>query len=439
LQAYPLPIISDIRNCACASDDVKIKGVLKEVLTPALFEREVENGKTFYFSFSLLKTIWYKTQGRPVYEDIDGDGCCRSGDSIIPDNTDNFKLPTVDAYLHIVENIIWSVSKAPLVHQIPPKDGVVCDYAVHYCGDEDWCGKEMFDAVDALNERNIKYHVHLQPIEKQNCFTINKQEFENLTKRGLSLSLHFDLISNGKFRYNKDDLAKQVDLYKQVFGKSPITSNTHWFIYNGFGETSTWLEDLGIYGTIKQLGISTDLFDINKMNDYGFAFGTSYPTRTIDVENNYKIPCVDNLKITFYEPRLSVLEDEKRIEDYMRICSELALISNIFIHPTYFVSQRKTVLDAVDKIIALDKGKTVNIMYTDEVSVWWKDRRKGIVNCQSTNTLEVDFKVPTVLKFPTQTTLQVGENIYSTVEKTIAGRAVYLVALPDGKYNITLS
>ena len=434
-----LPIISDIRNCAKACDDVEIKGVLKEVLTPALFKRNIENGVAFYFGFSLLKTIWYKTQGRPVYEDIDGDGCCRSGDSIIPDVTDDFKIPTVDAYLHIIENIIWSVTNAPMVHQIPAEKGVPCDYAVHYCGDEDWCGKEMYDAVDALNDRGAKYHVHLQPIEADGKFTINKEQFEELNAKGLSLSLHFDLVSNGKFRYQKEDLAKQVKLFEDIFGKKPTTSNTHWFIYNGFGETSRWLKELGIKGTIKQLGISTDLFDINKMNDYGFAFGTSYPTRTVDIENDFVLPDVENLKITFYEPRLACEEDEKRIENYMRACEEFALVSNIFIHPTYFVSQRKTVLDAVDKIVALQHGKNVKVMYTDEVTSWWQDRRDCTVKCVSEDTLYIDFKVPAVVKFPTKQTLSIGNDVYTTIKKTIAGREVWLVELPSGKHTVTIN
>jgi hypothetical protein len=307
---------------------------------------------------------------------------------------------------------------------------------VHYSGDEDWCGKEMYVALEELNKRGAKYHVHLQPIE-ENRFTIDKQQFEELQSLGLNLSLHFDFITNNKFRYNKEDLEKQVNLYKEKFGKLPTTSNTHWLIYNGFGETSRWYSELGIKSSIRQIGISTDLFDINKMNDFGFSFGTSYPTRTVDVEKEATLIDVDNLKITFYEPRIVTPEDEQRIVNYINLCQEFALFSNIFIHPTYFVLEKDTVLSAVDKIMALEKEKNIKMMYTDEVAKWWRDRRECAVESVSANELRVDLKVPAVLKFLTETTLQIGQTKYNTVNKKIAGRDVWLVELPAGQYTIT--
>lgn len=436
-----LPIISDIRNCRISEDGLtKSRGIAAEHGTPVFFERASGAGTAFYFSFSLLKTFWYKHQGRPVYEDIDGDGFCRSGDSIIPDGTDDFLLPTTDIYLHLLEALIWTAGDFPLIHQIPPTEEIPNDYVLHFCGDEDWCGYESLNtANEDLRSRGIRYHAHLQPSDDKK-FTIDKTQFEELKSRNLETSLHLDFVTHGPFCYDKAGIETQVELYKSVFGELPVTLNTHWFIYNGFGDTNRWLSELGIRGTIRQCGIRTDLHDINRMNLYGFAFGTSYPTHALDDagHDNARLPVAD-LKITFYEPRLKNKEDKERIDENLRISDEFALINNIFIHPVYFTLERQAVLAAVDEILSVAGNKNVRLMSTDEIVEWWENRAASSAECtDGGRSVSLSLAAPMALKFPREMKGEADGKLYSSVCKKIAGREVWLMALLAGNYTLNL-
>lgn len=439
VSGYALPVLSDIRNCRIKGEETVARGIVKEHGTPVFFERKYGKGKIFTFTFSLLKTLWYKTQGRPVYEDIDGDGYMRSGDSIIPDASDDYLIPAVDIYLHLIENMIWSVGEYPMFHQIPPTEGRVNDYAIHFAGDEDWCGEELFTANKDMRERGITYHAHFQPVECKK-FTLDKKRFDDLKAEGLEPSLHFDFITNNALRYGKEDLKRQAELYKETFGEMPVVANTHWFLYNGFGETGRWFSELGLTGTIRQIGIKTDLFDINAMNLYGFAFGTSYPTHILDdAEHGNKAYDVSELKIVFYEPRLRTEEDKSRIKKEMELSDDFALINNIFIHPTYFTSDREAVIAAVDEILSYTKDKNVAFMSTNEVAKWWKARAHSELVKVGGNTYSINAKAPVILKFSGKVRIKADGKQMPVVAKTIAGRRVYLTALPAGNYEITIA
>lgn len=434
-----LPIISDIRNCIVTdAESVEIRGIVKEHSSPVLFERSYGTGKAFYFSFSLLKTLWYKHQGRPVYEDIDGDGYMRSGDSMIPDGTDDFLSPTTDIYLHLLEALIWTAGDFPLIHQIPPTDGTPNDYVLHFSGDEDWAGYEQTKkATEDMAERGIRYHVHLQPYNTER-FTIDKAQFEDLKTSTLEPSLHLDFVTYGPLCYDKAGIEKQVELYKSVFGELPVTVNTHYLIYNGFGETSRWLSELGIRGTIWHNSIKTDLFDINRMNLYGFAFGTSYPTHALDDAEHGNVRFnVANLKIGFYEPRIRNEADKQKIDEFLCLSDEFATISNIFIHPIYFNLDREAVLAAVDEILSTAKTKKVKMMSTDEITDWWRNRGESSAEGTAEG-LSVSLKAPAVVKFPREKKGEVDGKSYPSVCKTIAGRKVWLMALPAGQYTVSL-
>lgn len=438
MNAYPLPILGDIRNCAADGEGTVVRGILKEQGTPVFFERKYGKGRVFTFTFSLLKTLWYKGQGRPVPEDIDGDGYMRSGDSIIPDPSDDYLVPTSDLYLHLIENIVWSAGEQPLIHQIPPTDGRVNDYAIHFAGDEDWCGEELFTANRDMRERGVVYHAHFQPVEGRR-FTLDKERFSALKKEGFEPSLHFDFVTNGAFRYGKEDLEKQLSLYRETFGETPSVANTHWTIYNGFGETGRWYEELGMKGVIRQIGIRTDLFDINAMNLYGYAFGTTYPTRILDdAEHGNRTYGVAELKIVFYEPRLRNEEDRARIAREAETAARFALIDNIFIHPTYFVNDRQAVLSAVDEILRLAGEKDVAYLSTDGVAEWWAARARSSVSGLGGGKYVVEAAAPLTLKFSEKVSVLAFGRKTETMEKTIAGRRVYLAALPAGSYEISV-
>lgn len=439
IAARALPVVSDIRNCRVKGEETLVRGILEEHGTPLLFERKYGGGRIFSFTFSLLKTLWYKTQGRPVYEDIDGDGYMRSGDSILPDPSDDYLIPAVDIYLHLLENILWSVGECPMLHQIPPTDGRVNDYAIHFSGDEDHCGEELFTANGDMRERGVPYHAHFQPVEEKG-FTLGRERFEALKAEGLETSLHFDFVTNDALCYDEEALNRQIGLYRECFGETPAVANTHWFIYNGFGETGRWFAAAGLKGTLRQLGIRTDLFDINAMNLYGFAFGTSYPTHIFDdAEHGNQMYDVSDMKIVFYEPRLRSAEDGERIRKEMALSDEFALINNIFIHPTYFTSDREAVLAAVDEILSYTKEKSVAFLSTDELAEWWSARTRSALSKPDGNTCSVRAEAPVTLKLSRMARIEADGRRVPTVAKTIAGRRVYLAALPAGNYKITIT
>ena len=89
----------------------------------------------------------------------------------------------------------------------------------------------------------------------------------------------------------------------------------------------------------------------------------------------------------------------------------------------------------MDKALALAKDKRVKIMYTDEIAAWWTARRLCSVRLDGDGA-EADLKVPVVLKFPKKTTCLIGGKEIVSVKKTIAGRDVWLAAVPAGKHNV---
>ncbi len=437
---YPLPILSDILNKRSIDDmpEVKIIATLKEQGIPIVFERSYGKGKVIFFSFSLLKTIWYKAQGRPVYEDLDGDGYKRTGDSCIVDATDDFYLPVIDLYLRFIEGMIAPESNLPYIHQLPIQNGKPSDYVLYFSGDEDHCGEELITANNVMRERNLPYHVHMQPVDKKK-FTISSAVYEDLKKKGMEFSLHFDFITDKTYGYDEKAMKEQVELYKREFRENPKTCNTHWFIYNGFGETARWYNELGLKGTMHSIGIKTNLFDINAMNDYGFAFGTSYPTRPLDdAAHGNELYDIPELKIVFYEPRLRNGEDAERIKRQAELAKEFGLINNIFIHPTYFTLDSIASVSAVDETLKYAKTQNVAYMSEDQITEWWIKRSKSSVLNEGNGKFAVKAECPLVLKFLTKVELRINDQIIECVEKTICGRIYYEYCIPEGKYSISV-
>lgn len=369
-----LPVEADIRHCRPCEEKkmpVRVLATSEEYGLPLVFSRTVGDGNIVYFAFSLLQTLCYKTQGKPVTRDTNGDGYMRSCDSIITDWSDTFAMPAVDAYLHFIEELLLSCDDIPFIHQVPADDGVPCDYALYFAGDEDLCGKQMFEANRELRSRGVPYHVHLQPRDYRD-FTVTAEQFHALEQEGLGLSLHFDFITDKSYRYDFEALRAQTELYRSAFGKLPAVCNTHWCIYNGFGETARWYRKLGLAATFCQVGMNTDFADINKMNYYGFAYGTTYPAQSFDDKRyGHKPTGIYDLKIAFYEPRVHGDADEKRIDELMRLTCDWALTTNIFIHPVYLVEDKTAVLAAVDRILEAGKGKRVAILQTSDLVQWW--------------------------------------------------------------------
>lgn len=431
-----LPVIGDIRHCVFADKEVDYLAVSCEHDIPLLARNRFGKGWVYTFTFSLLQTLWYKTQGKPVYRDVDGDGYCRSFDSHIVDWSDDCKLPALDIYMHAVERILWETDRVPLLHQIPPESGKPCDYCMHFAGDEDLCGEQMYEANRELKSRGVPYHVHLQPLDYKG-FTIDKRKFDELRSQGLELSLHFDFITNKTYKYDFSALKEQADLYKRIFGVTPQTANSHWIIYNGFGETARWYSKLGFTGTIRQLGMKSDLSDINAMNDYGFVFGTSYPTQSLDdARYHNRQTGIYDLKMLFYEPRIDSQEDVARIDKFMEMSNEYALVVNIFIHPVYLVEDKSRVLPAVDRILAHTEGKRCRLMYTDELTKWWRARAESKLAERSHGVYDADFKTDLVIKLPYDFAVTVDGQTVEGYCKTVAGTQVALFAVSAGKHEI---
>ena len=436
---YRLPILSEVFCCECFPD-VEILARSDDYNIPVIFRRKAGKGEIIYFSFSLNKTLWFISQGRPVERDLDGDGYTRAMDSLIRNPSDDDKLPSVDLYLRFLENLI-AENAGVMLHQIPPANAQPADYVVFFTGDEDWCAKEMFVAAEEFRKRNLPYQVNLQPTEDGKGFTIDKESFDKLEKTGVELTLHFDFISPGLYRYDRSEMERQLNLYKNAFGKTPSGANTHWFIYNGFGNVPRWYKEAGIKYSIYQYSMPTCLTDLNKLNLWGVGFGTTYPTHAYDdfEHGNQKISEVTNLKIIFYEPRVFANEDYVQIRAACDDAYNMAYYLNVFIHPTYFTCAREAVIKSVDAF--LDYGKDKNVVYSGsgELVDWWNKRCWSILKKQDEKSYYCNLKADCTLKFPSSVkSVYVDGNQVDLKEKNIAGKNWKLTVVRCGEHNITI-
>lgn len=435
---YSLPVIDDIRVCS-TKENVKILAKSKEFGLPLITKNVVGDGKAVYVAFSLTKTLWYKTQGRPVNEDLDGCGFLRMCDAIIVDNTDDLKLPVVDFYLRFIENLLYSHANFVFIHQLPADDkGVPYDYIMHFCGDEDWCGKDVFEANDELGKFDIPYHVHMQPLN-DGTFKLSKEDFIRAKEQGVQFGLHFDFMTNGLLRYDYDALKKQLGYYLTAYGETPSVSNTHCFIYNGFGETLHWFDDLGINGFMSYHCQKVNHTNLNEMNMYGFSFGTSYPTHTyLGKANGNKKSGAIGMRVGFYEPRVHKKADEKQIEKYIDLLKEYSLIGNIFIHPLWFVCDKKPTVKAVEKIVSYAKKDACGYFYTIDVANWWADRCNSSITPIGNNKYNADFKAQCSIKVPQNAVCYVDGKQVLAYKKTIANKKCTLFTIPKGQHVVEL-
>lgn len=428
---YKLPVISEVLNLS-AEGTVLAESLGTELPFPLITEVKIGKGKAVYFAFSLTRTMWYVNQGRPVYCDMDGDGVCRTPDALILDENDDPTVPVTDLYMHFLGNFI-SEKGIPLIHQLPPKDGKPTDYVTFYVGDEDRCGYgEMHTAITETNKRGVKgYQVNMQQIETQDGYTIDKAEYEDLEKQGLTLTLHLDFITPELYRYEYNEMVRQFELFEAQFGKKPESANTHWLVYSGFGEVPRWFDERDVKYTVHHHCTRTCLADMNKMSIYGTGFGTTYPTHAYDDGEHgnvkYDIP---QMKIFYYEPRVRAEGDEEKINKVLDQAAEMGYFANIFIHPAYFTIEREATIRALETVLKHHEGRNVLNDSTRALADWWQKK------CRSKyEDGEADFKTSCVLKFPSTVSAVKIDGVKADItRKTVAGREWAMVVVPKGKH-----
>ncbi len=347
---------------------------------PAITYRNVGDGAALWWAFDLGECLWKMQQGRPVYEDFDGDGKLRTMDQITTRPWDG-SVPYADLMTFALRRVL-AEHGAVFVHQLPPMpDGTIPDAVIHWGGDDEAASDVQVPAAEFMAELGLPYHINIMP-DADGVFGLSPEDFDRLKEIGCERSIHFNFITGVEhpYAFTQADLKRQLDAYLDTFGEMPICTVFHWVSWTGWAEPARWLAELGLMGDNNR--IHWRYPPVNPVNRVAYAFGTAFPFHYYDdaAHGNERIDFVC-LPITGYEVghwrgELEPAQLRRAIEHAAR----WQLTTSIFIHPVRLTEQAPR--DAVREALAhIDRlGLRALHMGTDELCVWWHERDRSTID-----------------------------------------------------------
>ncbi len=376
-----LPIISDVEIVEVEGGEslgTLFDAVQKNLGCEAIVKRSIGLGKTYYFTFDLLQTLWTMHQGRPVVRDIDGDGYYRVGDSLALGRIISLEVPYADYWLQFIERVLTEIPQ-PIVHQLPPfADGSVPDMLLHYGGDDECTPGIQVKASNYMKNKGLGYHMNIMP-DKEGKFAISAEEYRAIQNNGHSLSLHYDFATPHN-HFTEADVREQLDQYVAAFGEIPIATVNHYLTHTGWVEQARWASNYGVKGDNSRAHSFTPPY--NPINLLGFGFGTVYPHFVYDdhEHGNRRIPYT-YIPIALYEPRIyeeTRDEDVHRIQHALDRASHFNWTMNVFLHPIYIAGDgwNENCLPAIEEILRYIGEKQYKALHysTDQLCLWWNER-----------------------------------------------------------------
>jgi hypothetical protein len=455
-KSFTLPVISKYRICKTQEDvnslafllpptSCSVSGSHEDSGIPAIWERKVGDGKVFYFAFSIPKTLCILHQGRPVDRDWDRDGFYRSGDSIVLTQCHDLTNPYADYYLYILQEIIDQINM-PSIYPLPPKDGKPADLAIHFIGDDE-CDdtKGQVAAAQKMVELNLPYHINIMPDSSKTGFAVSKDEYEILRGLDCERSIHFDFFRARQF-FTEDEVNSQLNLYKKTFGETPICSVNHALMWSDWTDFPRWCWKRGMKGDASRAHRFL-IPDVNKVNSFGFGFGTALPHFVMDdwIYQNRLMDYV-YMPTMFNEPRISQSterKDKDQIESIIDKAKASAWLMSCFFNPVYLVRDpdcQKALTYLLNYIVT----KKYRVLYigTDSACLWWHARNKSSVfERDGTYLVHASYKNGIVVRFPYRpdtTCLLDGKPAIMELHE-IAGRKCQLVVVPFGDHCISIN
>lgn len=342
---------------------------------PAVIWRAVGEGATCWWAFDLGECLWKMHQGRPVYEDFDGDGKLRTMDMVTTRPWPG-DIPYGDLMSFLLRRVLAEAG-AVFLHQLPPTpDGSVPDALLHWGGDDEGATDVQVPAAEFMASLGLPYHINIMQLPV-GTHPLPRETFERLRELGCERSLHFNFISDVQHphRFTQEELAAQLDTYLAAYGEQPVCTVFHWVSWTGWAEPARWLAELGVLGDNSR--IHWRYPPVNPVNKVAYAFGTAYPNHFWDdaAHANARIPFV-SIPITGYE--VGYVRDRGLEPSQLHRAIDLAafwnLTSSHFHHPIYLTEEpgRAAVREA---LAYLDRrGIRALHMGTDEVCRWWHAR-----------------------------------------------------------------
>lgn len=345
---------------------------------PAVTLHGMGRGWACLFAFDLAQTVWALQQGRPIDRDWVPDGYLRSSDGMITADRD-VSFPCADLLVLLLRNLV-ALTGQPLLHLLPAAGGAPTDALFFWGGDDEAAEGTQLAAAQFMAERGLPYHINIMPREGR--FALTPEEFARLRALGTEPSLHLNFIDGYQhpLHFTREDVAAQVQLYREVFGEIPVCTVFHWTLWCGWTEPAQWLREQGVLADNSRFG--SNRFILNPTNECAYAYGTALPFffRLGAEQANQRLDFVCE-PITAYECGYDRERDELALAPLHRAIDQAAYwhsTCNMFYHPVClhrFASARAAVDEALAYIAR--QGIRAVHMGNDRVNFWWRARAAG--------------------------------------------------------------
>lgn len=421
----------------------------RDLHRPAVTWREVGEGAACWWAFDLGECLWKMQQGRPVYEDFDGDGKLRTMDMVTTRPWPG-DIPYGDLMSFLLRRVLAEAG-AIFLHQLPPMvDGQVPDALLHWGGDDEGATEVQLPAAEFMAGLGLPYHINIMQ-SPVGTHQMSRATFERLREIGCERSIHFNFITEvgHPHRFTREELAAQLDTYLAAYGEMPVCTVFHWVSWTGWAEPARWLAELGLLGDNDR--IHWRYPPINPVNKVAYAFGSAYPSHYWDdaAHGNARIPFV-GIPITGYEVGYvrNVGLEPSQLHRALDLAAFWNLTTSHFHHPIYLTEEagRSAVLET---LAYLDRrGIRALHMGTDELCRWWHARDASTIERVERDPEGLRISVRTdwpagcvVQMLAPQGNLRAtvnGEPVECTIREQHGARWAY-VAVPGGSSEVAIS
>jgi|GEM_PF-1900093 hypothetical protein len=454
----PLPVFSGItRTSLNGAAEAGAVTLPDGGCTAGLIKYKTGKSTAYYFAFDLPKTLWTSSAGKPVNGGSVNFPVGRIPDSRITPLSYDTTVAFGDYYIYILQSILVKNSE-PMIHRLPPYNGIIPDYLVYIGGDDDAASGEMdLEASQIMHAKNLPYHMNLMQ-DDNGEFVISREQYNLIKSRGHELALHYNFIGGG---FTQSGFKEQFDKYVEVFGEKPICEVGHCLTQEGWAERCRYQEALGVLGDNGKSG-EIDPNDINAFNMHGYAFGTAYPffARDDHAHGNRQMKFLE-LPVSYYEPRLT--DGDAAGAEKLHSCADRSAYFgrtlNLFLHPHYVTGRYNNTppgmpnpaLRAVDEILDYSANKSYNVILygPDKLCLWWHERAESYVKLVDSNIDRRLYKAECrcadgiAIKIP----LNINDEIpcvsvdgvkTDCIIKIVDGRRWMMIILNTGKHEIEL-
>ncbi len=355
------------------------------------------DGWACYLAFDLAETLWLLHQGRPVWEDVDGDGIHRVSDAALT-RGQQLEVLYADELLFVLRNMIARTGQ-PMLYQIPPREArgaeAIPDALFFWGGDDEAIPEAQLYASEFMKERGLPYHVNVMPREGE--FAISKAEYDAIRANGHEVSLHYNFMDDREKpnAFTAEDIQQQMEWYVSAFGDKPICTVFHWTLWQGWADSARWMLAAGNKADNSRIHRPSP--PLNPAGELGFAFGTCYPYYFWDdaEHHNARVPFLCE-PITAYELGYSK-EGEEHFEPLHRALEMAAhyhLVMDMFYHSCNIMS-KPACRDAIDEALRYmaELGIKPVHMGNDELWRWWEARHEAELSDVNAGADRLSFQV----------------------------------------------